>query len=204
MRNPIIFGKTRFTMIIVSPDDVLAELISEHRVPGCAGIRDASGLPTEYRVMAERLDTGYRSIHLAFDSEAQCDAAMDSIERNAAAWNEDEAELEITVNDREINIGPDATAVGRPRPTYSVGTFGAAGSPVNGASEGFEVVPNGDDFVSRRAAKSAARELAIMWAGYSESGECELGIVINEPGERYGTVTDVVTAQRGKKNVAWQ
>lgn len=87
--------------------------------------------------------------------------------------------------------------------TYTIGTLGQGGRPVNFAGgEIFEAMDNGE-FKSKAEARKAAAEVAQMWARDSEDGVCDVAIVVSTDEDSIPDLLTVATATRGRKTVRW-
>jgi hypothetical protein len=83
--------------------------------------------------------------------------------------------------------------------TYTLGTLG----PINFAGgELFEAMDDGE-FSSKAAARSAAAEVAQMWARDSERGECQVAIVVSTDDDSIPDLLTTATATHGNKRVRW-
>jgi len=109
MRDDIISGKTRFSMTVVEPIEVLNELADEGLLIGPCKAGDERFLKREFRVVCEPIDKGQKSTHLSFLDEAECDAAMDCIRLNCEVWeslNKDDGEPECPVGAIDDDVAP--------------------------------------------------------------------------------------------------
>lgn len=87
--------------------------------------------------------------------------------------------------------------------TYTLGTLGRGGRPVNFAGgKLFESMDNGE-FKSKAEARRAAAEVAQAWACDSEDGVCDVGIVVSADEDSMPDLLTVATATRGRKTVRW-
>lgn len=88
------------------------------------------------------------------------------------------------------------------RKTYTLGTLGRGGRPVNFAGgQLFEAMDNGE-FTSKDGARKAAAELAEMFARDAEDGTCQIAIVVSA-GDGAPDLMTVATATVGKKRIQW-
>lgn len=87
--------------------------------------------------------------------------------------------------------------------TYTLGTLGKGGRPVNSAGEElFEAMDNGD-FKSKAEARKAAADVAQMWARDSDDGASDVAIVVSTDKNSIPDLLTVATATRGRKTVRW-
>ena len=87
--------------------------------------------------------------------------------------------------------------------TYTLGTLGNGGHPINFAGgELFEAMDDGE-FSSKASARSAAAEIAQLWARDSDDGVCAVAIVASADDGGIESLVTVATAKRGNKRVRW-
>ena len=87
--------------------------------------------------------------------------------------------------------------------TYTIGTIGRGGSPINRAGGAlFESIDSGE-FSSKLAARKAASELAKAWANDSDDGRCEVAIAVRNDDDSIPDLMTIAMANRARKSVRW-